>query len=98
MEKLQDAMWAIDDLMIRDGAERVVAVLLRLSGCRFPVPRGSGPNVAHVSQEDLAAMANVSRGTANAVLRRLEAAGHVKRSYREITILSPDAMRSRLPE
>jgi CRP/FNR family cyclic AMP-dependent transcriptional regulator len=98
MEKLQDAMWAIDDLMIREGSERIVAVLLRLSGSRFPAPRGSGPNVVHVSQEDLAAMANVSRSTANAVLRRLESAGHVKQSYRQIRIVSPDIMRAMLTE
>ena len=51
-----------------------------------------------MSQDDLAAMANVSRSTANAILRQLEAAGHVAQSYRQIAIVSPDRLRSMLVE
>jgi CRP/FNR family transcriptional regulator, cyclic AMP receptor protein len=96
--KLEAAMWAIDDLMMRDSLKRFVAVLLRLGGCRAASPPDKVPIIVHVSQEDLAAMANVSRSTANAILRRLEAKGHVKQSYRQVGIVSPDRLRSMLVE
>ena len=96
--KLEAAMWAIDDLMMRDSLKRFVAVLLRLGGCRAVTPPGGVPIAVHVSQDDLAAMANVSRSTANAILRQLEAAGHVAQSYRQIGIVSPDGLRSMLGE
>jgi CRP/FNR family transcriptional regulator, cyclic AMP receptor protein len=96
--KLEVAMWAIDDLMMRDSFKRFVAVLLRLGGCRAATPSGEAPIAVHVSQDDLAAMANVSRSTANAILRRLEAGGHIKQSYRQIAIVSPDGLRSMLVE
>jgi CRP/FNR family transcriptional regulator, cyclic AMP receptor protein len=96
--KLETAMWAIDDLMMRDSLKRFVAVLLRLGGCRAATPPGVAPIAVYVSQDDLAAMANVSRSTANAILQRLEAAGHVIQSYRQIGIVSPDRLRSMLAE
>lgn len=96
--KLEVAMWAIDDLMMRDSLKRFVAVLLRLGGCRAETVVGDLPSAVHVSQDDLAAMANVSRSTANAILRRLEAAGHVAQSYRQIAIVAPDRLRSMLVE
>jgi CRP/FNR family transcriptional regulator, cyclic AMP receptor protein len=96
--KLEVAMWAIDDLMMRDSFKRFIAVLLRLAGCRAVTPAAEAPITVHVSQDDLAAMANVSRSTANVILRRLEAGGHVKQSYRQIGIVSPDTLRSMLVE
>lgn len=96
--KLEAAMWAVDDLMMRDSLKQFVAVLLRLGGCRAVTPPGGVPIALHVSQDDLAAMANVSRSTANAILRQLEAAGHVAQRYRQIGIVSPDALRSMLAE
>jgi hypothetical protein len=41
-------------------------------------------------------MANVARTTAGAILRELEAKGHVALSYRRIDILAPDALRRNL--
>jgi len=96
--KLETAMWAIEDLMMRDSLRRFVAVLLRLGGCRAATPPAGVPIAVHVSQDDLAAMANVSRSTANAILRKLEAAGHLTQSYRQIGIVSPDRLRSMLVE
>jgi CRP/FNR family transcriptional regulator, cyclic AMP receptor protein len=96
--KLEVAMWAIDDLMMRDSRKRFVAVLLRLGGCRAATPPGAVHFAVHVSQDDLAAMANISRSTANAILRKLEAAGYVTQSYRQIGIVSPDRLRSMLVE
>ena len=41
-------------------------------------------------------MANVARTTAGAILRKLEADGHLALSYRCISILAPDAFRTLL--
>ncbi len=97
VRKLEIALWAVDDLMIPDGFKRLIAVLLRVGGCRGATP----PTVvfpAHVSQQNLAAMANVSRRTAIRILRKLEEAGHIEQSYRHIRILEPSALRRMLED
>ena len=92
---LNVTMGAIVDLMIRDPGERVIAVLLRLADRR--APGGADLAVAiDASQQDLAAMANLSRNTLGAVLRRLQAEGLVQIGYGHITLPSPDAPRARL--
>jgi CRP/FNR family transcriptional regulator, cyclic AMP receptor protein len=90
------AIGAHDDLMIRDHVKRCVAVLLRLGGCRLSSPPNSLPIEIDLSQEDIAFMSNLSRTTAGAVLRKLEAMGHLEQSYRRIRILAPDALRAML--
>jgi len=97
LAKLDLAMGAIDDLMIRDHDQRLMGVLLRLGGCRS-AGADEAPVDVDVSQEDLAAMANVARTTANASLGRLVAAGLVKLTYRRIVILEPSKLRARLVE
>lgn len=88
------AIGAADDLLIRDHVKRSVAVLLRLAGCRRETPTGDRTIEVDVSQEELAAMCNVARTTAGAVLRELEAAGHIDVSYRRVRVLEPDALRA----
>ena len=90
------AIGAADDLLIRDHFNRSVAVLLRLGGCRYATPSGSASVEVDVSQEDFAVMSNQARTTAGTVLRTLEAAGHIKVSYRRVSILAPDALRAML--
>ena len=90
------AIGAADDLLIRDHVKRSVAVLLRLGGCRYLTRSGGAPVEVDVSQEDFAVMTNLARTTAGAVLRTLEASGHVKVSYRRVRILAPDALRAML--
>ncbi len=90
------AIGGADDLLIRDHFKRSVAVLLRLGGCRQQTPPGSSAIEVDVSQQDFADMTNTARTTAGAVLRELESAGHIKVSYRNITILAPDALRALL--
>jgi CRP-like cAMP-binding protein len=90
------AMGGSDDLMIRDHFKRFTAVLLRLGNCRRVSPRNGQPVEVDISHEDLARMANVARTTAGAILRELEAKGHVALSYRRIDILAPDALRRNL--
>lgn len=90
------AIGAADDLMIRDHVKRSVAVLLRLGGCRYLTPPGETSIEVDASQEDFATMTNVARTTAGAVLRKFEAAGYLKVSYRCVRILAPDAPRAML--
>ena len=78
------------DLLIADTRRRCVAVLLRLAGCRKV---GDGPIVVGVGQDELAAMANLSRQTCGVVLRALEVGGAVKLGYRNITVVAPAALR-----
>ncbi len=90
------AVGGIDDLMIRDHIKRFVAILLRMGDCRYFNARGEGPIEVDVNHEDLAHMANVARTTAGAILRKLEAEGHLALSYRRISILAPDTLRKML--
>jgi len=90
------AVGAHDDLMIRDHVKRCIAVLLRLGGCRLSSPLDSFPIEIDLSQEDIAFMSNVARTTAGALLRKLEAMGHLEQSYRRIRILAPNALRAML--
>lgn len=93
LEHLRLAMGGADDLMIRDHVKRFVAVLLRTADCRLVTPHNRHPIEIDMNHEDLAHMANVARTTAGAILRELEAKGHVALSYRRISILAPDALR-----
>jgi CRP-like cAMP-binding protein len=90
------AMLGYDDLMIRNHRKRFVAILLHLGNCRLFSPRDGQPIEIDISHNDLAHMANVARTTAGAVLRELEADGHIALSYRRIRILAPDELRGKL--
>jgi CRP/FNR family cyclic AMP-dependent transcriptional regulator len=95
---LATAIAATGDLMIRDPAQRLIAVLLRLCGCRLATPEGLGPLDVDLSQDELAFMANVGRTTASAVLGRLQSAGQVELTYRRIQINAPETLRAMLTE
>jgi CRP-like cAMP-binding protein len=84
--------------MIRDPVQRLIAVLLRLCGCRLATPAGLGLLDVDLSQDDLAFMANVGRTTASAVLGRLQAAGQLELTYRRIQINAPETLRAMLTE
>ena len=88
------AIGATDDLMIRDDFQRFIAILLRLGDCRRPYKSRTSAGEIDANQEDLALMANLARNTVGVFLRRLEAAGHIERSYRLIRIANPDALRA----
>lgn len=94
--QLDAVVTAYDDLMRRDHDKRLVAILLHLCGCRRGTPTGFSPVDVDVGQNDLAGMSNVARTTAGAVLRDLDKAGHIVRSYRCITVCNPDALRAML--
>ena len=94
---IDTAVGGADDLLIRDHIKRFVAVLLRLGGCRYRTPPGP-PIEIDVNQEDLAAMTNLARTTAGALLHKLQAAGHVEVGYRNIRLLAPDPLRAMLTD
>lgn len=96
IDHLGVAIGRSDDLMIRDHFKRCVAVLLRLANCRHVSPPDCNPIEVDISHEDLAHVANIARTTAGAILRELEAEGHLKLSYRRISVLAPDALLERL--
>ena len=70
MEKVEITLGAMNDLTFRQSRKRVIAVLLRLAGCRLMTPPGEDRFDVDVSQDDLAAMANVSRATATSISLR----------------------------
>jgi CRP/FNR family transcriptional regulator, cyclic AMP receptor protein len=94
MGHLDTSMGALADLMIRNTDERLVAVLLRLGGCRSVDKEG--PIEVDVSQEEIATMANLSRSTAGSIMRRWELDGLLALGYGQVTILAPGRLRQRL--
>jgi CRP/FNR family cyclic AMP-dependent transcriptional regulator len=96
VEHLDESIGAADDLMIRNHAKRLVAILLRVGNCRLSTPQDSRPIDIDLNHDDLATIANVARTTAGAILRKLELDGLLALSYRRISILAPDDLRKKL--
>jgi CRP-like cAMP-binding protein len=77
------------DLMIPDSRARCAATLLRLGECRFAAPpAGVIPEIG-ITQDELGAMANLSRATIGPILRDFVNAGLVTVGYRNIAINLP---------
>lgn len=73
---------AIINALRRDSAaERLAATLMNLAA-----EVAETPAVIHASQDDLGALAHLSRGSVNAALSRLEAAGLIRRDYGAVTL------------
>ncbi len=90
----QIAAGAAADLMIADNRERCAATLLRLAGVRHRSGiAGPGPVIAEIGQNELGAVANLSRNSVGRILKELEAAGLVSIAYRAITLPDPAALR-----
>jgi CRP-like cAMP-binding protein len=85
------AVQALADLLISDKDRRCAAVMLRIAGCR---ENGDAPANASLTQDDLAALSNLSRPTVSLVVRRLAARGFVSPGYKTITINTPAQLRS----
>jgi len=98
MLNLNIAFGAIADLMLRDHRKRLIAVLLRAAGVRNELPPVERSIEVDLSQTDIATMANVTRTTAGATLRRFEQAGLLRTGYGKVTILSPTRLRRMLME
>ena len=89
-----DALGALSDGTIRDPLARIAAILLRLAGVRVHEHLSDPRPELDVTQEDLALLANVSRGTVQTQLAQLESAGLVARSYGRLQILDPERLRA----
>ncbi|PYE85454.1 CRP-like cAMP-binding protein [Pseudoroseicyclus aestuarii] len=79
---------AISDLLLRRADERIAALLLRL--CEADT--ATGPVTHVVTQAEMAEMSNVSRPTANAVLRRFARQGAISIGYGTITVTDAAAL------
>jgi CRP-like cAMP-binding protein len=75
------------DLMVADNARRTARTLLRIAGLRFPRRTNRENREVSVTQDELAALANMSRSTLVQVLSRLESEGLVLQGYRALRIL-----------
>ena len=89
---LRTAIGAIADLMIRDTDMRFIAILLRLAGIRDN-EKAAGRYDVFFSQEEIAAMANVARTTANTILGKLQRDGLLEITYRRIAIVDGARLR-----
>ena len=87
---------SLADTMIRDTRERCAAVLLRLGDCRRRDNELGLPVTVVCSQDEFAAMANLSRQRAGMALRQLADADTISLGYRAINILDAGAMRALL--
>lgn len=93
LEHFTSAAQVATDLLIPDSRRRCIAVLLRAAGYR-----GSDHGVedAGIAQNELAAMANMSRQTCGAILRQFAADGVLDLGYRSIVIRDVAALKTLL--
>lgn len=84
------------DLLRRDAAQRCVAALLRLAGCRERDAPDGPPFMAVVSQQELAETSNLCRNVVGQLLNDLESEGLIGRGYRRLFVNDPAALRARL--
>lgn len=92
-EHVETSIGVIADLMRRDSKQRLVALMLRLAGCRT-AGQSLFEHEVDASQEDLAAISNLARTTVIGILNQLEEARLVERRYRRLRITNPDALRA----
>jgi CRP-like cAMP-binding protein len=85
-EKVDNVMRIACDLMIADTARRIAAVLLRVTAAYDGV-EPVDPEGFHITQGDLAEMANASRPYVNKVLNDFADHGWIRKRYNCIRIL-----------
>lgn len=74
------------DLMIRDSKRRCAASLLRMADCRFVDRGGQSTIEAPLSQDELAALSNLSRTSISTILHGLVTDGLITLGYRSVTL------------
>lgn len=82
-----------NDLLIRSARRRCAAMLLRLGDCRFAPPQGGTIAEAHVTQEALAELCNLSRSSISLILKTMLDGGQISASYRTVRLLDYEALR-----
>jgi CRP-like cAMP-binding protein len=80
------------DLLIRDSARRLAAVLLRVTALG-EVPPGDDAGYA-LTQSELGEMANISRHHVNRILRMMRRAGWIAARYNRIRLLDVAALKA----
>jgi CRP-like cAMP-binding protein len=81
------AISAYADLHVPNTDRRCARTLLRIGGLRYPRRTRSERTEVPVTQEELAALVNVSRSTLVQTLRRLERRGLIAQGYRTVSIV-----------
>lgn len=81
------------DQMIRDPNQRCAAILLRLCGCREADALTNPPHTIVMRQQEIAAMAGLSRDSVNSILGRLAQRGFIELHYRSIVVLETGSLR-----
>lgn len=82
------------DLMIPNSRRRCAATMLRLAGCRFKRPHTATAPVVAIAQDEIGAMANLTRYTTGPILHGFAKAGLISLGYRTIIIHDADALRA----
>lgn len=88
----------LGDALIRNTQERCAAILLRLADCRQRDRELGLPVTIACSQDEFAALANLSRQRAGIVLRDLAETNFIELGYRTITIASAEPLRAMIDE
>lgn len=88
-QNFERAMRMVDALMARSSEARVSAVLLQMGGLLGP--RADTPRILDITQDQLAAIANVSCSVLSPILQALSAKGSIELGHRTITIADPAA-------
>jgi CRP/FNR family cyclic AMP-dependent transcriptional regulator len=81
------AISAYADLLVADTECRCARTLLRIGGLRYPRRTHTERRDVLLSQEELAALVNVSRTTLVQILRSLERRGLITQGYRSMRIV-----------
>jgi CRP/FNR family transcriptional regulator, cyclic AMP receptor protein len=81
------AISAYADLRVSSAECRCARTLLRICGLRYPRRTRSERREVPVTQEELAALVNVSRSSLVQTLRRLDRRGLVAQGYRSVRIV-----------
>ncbi|WP_226579271.1 Crp/Fnr family transcriptional regulator [Acuticoccus sediminis] len=89
---LDSALQFIEDMMIPSSRERVVAILLSLSGCR-DLATDNDLRAIDLTHEEVGRLTNLSRSRLATILRDLRDDGLIDCSYRTIRILEPSRLR-----
>ncbi len=85
------AALSVRELLIPDAAQRIAAVLLRVTGAHEGV-EPSDPAGFLLTQAELGEMANASRHHVNRVLQQFARAGWIATSYNHMRLLDPQAL------